>query len=710
MNNSPSRKHVYILTIIAVAVFLLWNPLRVPCQERGTLLPQQLVKAIISEVSGEIPLEHIRSISQFHRLQASLGYHQAAEYVSQMAKAYGLQDVHIESFPADGETYYYMYKSSPAWDARRGELWLVEPEQERITSFAETPVSLCPNSSSTDVTGELVWVGAGVSEMDYQGKDVQGKIVLASGSAGAVHQEAVFNRGALGVVSCYVQRPYDDPDMVNTGSLRPYQPAGKRATFGFAISHRKGTELKERLQRGERLVVRAIVEAELHPAHYEVVVATIPGTDLAAEEILFTAHLCHYKPGSVDNASGSASLLEVARTIKSLLQKGKIPPLRRTIRFLWVPEMSGSIAYAARHPEVTRKAICGINMDMVGQYLNDNNSTYFLHQTPHSIPHFVNDVAADFMDYVGWGNTETLTPRLRYHVPILSPSGSRDAFRYKIDEYVGGSDQWIFNDGLIGVPMVFFLVWPDTYYHTSKDSPDKCDPTTLRRGSFIATATALYAAGAGADDAVELGGTVHSRGLSRIATEMDRALHYVNRSEKELLHTAYKEAQNIVIQSYLRERRALSSIKHLTRGDEGAEDYLDNLAASLAEREKVTLRQLESHYHILCQRQGVTPQKPILSETEQAASKLVPVRNEELKGPLGFSYLEEKLNDPTLTKRLKIANRDSRLLYEILNFIDGKRTLLDIRQAVSAEYQPVPLEEVEEFLQVLASAGVIQMK
>ena len=710
MINGLSRKHLFILTLIGLFVFLIWNPQQTPGQEKGTLFPKEVIKAIISEVSGEIPLEHIRDISQFHRLQASRGYHQAAEYVCQVAKAYGLEDAHIESFPADGETYYYMYKSSPGWDARRGELWLVEPEEERITSFAEIPVSLCPNSSSTDVTAELVWVGAGVYERDYEGKEVQGKIVLTSGSPGAVHQEAVFKRGALGVISYYVQRPYEEPDMVNTGSIRPYQQEGKRATFGFKISHRKGTELKERLQRGERLVVRAVVEAELHSANYEVVTAIIPGTDLSAEEIVFTAHLCHYKPGSVDNASGSASLLEVARTVKNLLEKGKIPPLRRTIRFLWVPEMSGSIAYAHRHPEVIRRMVCGINMDMVGQYLNSNNSTYFLHQTPHSITHFVNDVAANFMEYVGRTNTENLTTRRRYSEPILSPSGSRDTFRYAIAGYVGGSDQWIFNDGLIGVPMVFFLVWPDTYYHSNMDTSDKCDPTTLRRGAFIATATALYIAGADTDEAVELGGVVYSRGLSRLAADVERALDYLNRSQKELLPSAYKEARNIIVQSHLRERRALESLKHLARGDKGVENYMASLSATLTEREKVTLSQLESHYHILCQRQGVAPQKPIMREKERAASQVVPVRNEELKGPLSFGYLTEKIKDLTLLRGLRIVRRDSRLLYEILNFIDGKRSLLEIRQAVSAEYEPVPLEEVEELLKALATAGVIRMK
>jgi len=44
--------------------------------------------------------------------------------------------------------------------------------------------------------------------------------------------------------------------------------------------------------------------------------------------------------------------------------------------------MSGSIAWAATHPETVERTIGGINLDMVGQYLNKNNSTFFSTQNP----------------------------------------------------------------------------------------------------------------------------------------------------------------------------------------------------------------------------------------------------------------------------------------------------------------------------------------
>lgn len=46
--------------------------------------------------------------------------------------------------------------------------------------------------------------------------------------------------------------------------------------------------------------------------------------------------------------------------------------------------------------------------------------------------------------------------------------------------------------------------------------------------------------------------------------------------------------------------------------------------------------------------------------------------------------------------------------YEVLNFADGKRNALEIRDAVSAEYGPVPLELVAEYLKALEKIGVVE--
>jgi hypothetical protein len=48
--------------------------------------------------------------------------------------------------------------------------------------------------------------------------------------------------------------------------------------------------------------------------------------------------------------------------------------------------------------------------------------------------------------------------------------------------------------------------------------------------------------------------------------------------------------------------------------------------------------------------------------------------------------------------------------YEALNFVNGRRTVGDITDALSIEYGPVPQELVLEYLQALEKIGVVQKR
>ena len=692
------RTRVFILGILLIYAVVL------RAQNTTSILPEKTIRALNNEISGELAQDYIRHIAHHHRLQPSKGYHDAAEWVAETARKAGLSDIHIEQYPSDGEIYYYMYRTSPAWDAEFAEFWIVEPKEEKLTSFAEIPTSLAIGSQSCDVKGEMVYVGVGESEDDYQDIDVKGKVVLADGYIGTVASVAVDRFGAMGVVTINQRFSDDEPDNVSSIRIRTENP-----TFGFGLSHRRGEELKSRLLRGEKITARAVVNAETHPGHYENVIATIPGTDLADEEILLTAHLCHYKPGANDNASGSACLLEIGRALKRLMDEGKIKKPKRTIRFLWVPEMSGSIAFAATHPDVVERTVAGINLDMVGQYLNDNNATFFMHCTPHSQPHYINDLLANLTEFVAANNVQALVHRGGFSYPVYSLSGSRDAFRYCVFEYVGGSDQWIFNDGLLDVPMVFFLVWPDRFYHTSGDKPEICDPTQLKRSSFLAASAVVTLMDDCPHKARRLAGEVFTRAQSRLALEVKRGFDLINTSDLSDIHEHHKEALNFIDQAYHRETAVLASMKTYSHRDDAVDAYVDGLIAKLRKTETDRRKDVDDFYRITCDARNIQPQKVSATLEEKRAEKMIPSRNSDLKGPLGWTYLRDRFQGEGADTQLPIDEMDSRIRYEILNFVDGKNTLLDIRNAVSAEYEPVPIEWVEVYLNRLAQAGVVTM-
>jgi hypothetical protein len=475
--------------------------------------------------------------------------------------------------------------------------------------------------------------------------------------------------------------------------------------FGFGLSHRRGNALRDRILRGEKITVRALVKAETHPYFYENVIATLPGSDLAAEEVLLTAHLCHNKPGANDNASGSACLLEIGRTLRRLVDEGKIPKPKRTVRFLWVPEMSGSIAYVARHPEISDQAVAGINLDMVGEYLNKNNSTFFLHLTPHSRPHFINDLLSNLTDFVTENNTQALMSQSAF--PVYSLSGSRDAFRSRIMDFTGGSDQMIFNDSLVAVPFAFFLVWPDRYYHTSGDQPEQCDPTQLKRSSLLAAAATVFLADDSPDRSRRLAGEAAARAETRLAGELKRGFDALGASEAGAVHDAHKEAVNRVVRALERESAALRSIKDYSPRDESIDGYCDTTIARLRAENPHRLEELERYYALSCEARGAKPQKLTLTDDEKRIARIVPRREPALKGPVGRGYLREKLGDGPDSLNLPIFREDGLVTYEILNFVDGQNSLLDIRNAVSAEFGPLPLQWVEDYIRLLARAGVV---
>jgi aminopeptidase-like protein len=101
--------------------------------------------------------------------------------------------------------------------------------------------------------------------------------------------------------------------------------------------------------------------------------------------------------------------------------------------------------------------------------------------------------------------------------------------------------------------------------------------------------------------------------------------------------------------------------------------------------------------------------KPALAPKEQAASKLVPVRDPKLRGPLSPKVVAERGGGNPLEGASKVM-ADERVVYEVFNFIEGRNSILDIRNALSAEYSPVPLNDVRRYMESLAKAGIIKLE
>ncbi len=472
----------------------------VSATEPPPLLPEPVVRAIAAEVSGTAAKRNLQDLTLFHRMRGSRGFRAAAERVRDRAREYGLSEVEILELPADGTVFYGTQRSRPAWDVDFAELWEQRQEGsawvdgERVASWEARPIVLAQDSAAGEAAAELVDVGAGTAEADYQGKDVRGKLVLTSSQPGAAYKLAVDRFGAAGIVS-YAQNQVtgwwkEDENLVRWGHLDTF-PAPK--TFAFMVSLKQARAWQERLAAGQPVRLRASVKAGQHPGAYSIATAVIPGAD-REHEIVLSCHLDHQRPGANDNASGCASILEVGRTLAKLVREGRLAAPRRTIRFVWPPEIEGTTSLLNARPDLAARALAVIHMDMVGGDAEITKAVFHVTRSPKSLPTFVNDVGGAFGRFVN-EQSYALAATGEAPYPLVDPEGSKRALQAELVDFTEGSDHQVWSEGSWRVPAIYLNDWPDRYIHTHADGVGNIDSTKLLRAAFLGAASAWYLAG-----------------------------------------------------------------------------------------------------------------------------------------------------------------------------------------------------------------------
>ncbi len=663
-------------------------------QEKPPLLPESTVQALAQELSGETAKRNLEFLARLHRQRGSRQFHQAAEFIAAQAKSYGLEDAHIEQFPADGKTMYGTQKGRMAWDADFAELWELRWEKgqwtpaARLADFDAMPVTLAEDSESADVTADLVDVGDGTSEKDYEGKDVRGKLVLVAAQPGEVQRLAVDRFGASGIISYAQNQPTawsgEDENLIRWGHLISFSTT---KTFGFMVSLKQGRELRRRLARGETIRFHAVVRAGQHPGNYDIVTATIPGAGpvLRDKEIVFSCHLDHERPGANDNASGCVTILEVARALSKLIAENKIPRPARTLRFIWPPEIEGTMVLLNEKPDMVSHMQAVIHMDMVGGG-PVTKAVFHITRSPMSLPTFIDDVAEALGDFV---NRQTFDYAATGHAayPLVAPEGGKEPLQAQFSEYTPGSDHDIYCEGSYRIPAIYFNDWPDRYIHTNFDSAANIDPTKLLRAAFLGATSGYFLANFSENDVPKVFQTIRSRSLVRVSTMLRRAGQL---PMDDAIGFPHFEMQY--------ERDLFQSI------------------SQFAAVPAATATEAEFFFKGLSQVGNWHAHLPDM-KLARASDALIFTRKPEPKGPVsglfGYDYFldhygAEKAAQIRLLKQESIYNREAYYPYEVLNLVDGKRTAQEIRNAVSAEYGPVPLDVVVEYLKALESIGIVR--
>lgn len=359
------------------------------------------------------------------RAPGTAGYDVAARYVATELEGMGLepgvsggwfQNVHFAKAVTDGDA------SSLVLTVNGKEEKLVDAKDYILDSWFASPAA-DTGTAESDVSAPLVFVGFGVTAPDqkyddYAGIDAQGKIVVsiygapsafpsterAYYSDGTVKEKNAVAHGAIGRLTISLPEdwkrfPWDwIVPQFQMGEMHWVDKSGLSHDFipevrGRALLSEQGA-LKlfagtpetadkvfatARASKPQAFDMRA--SAHIHTVSKQSaiqsanIIAKLKGSDAALRDqyVVYTAHVdhlgicpaingddvCH---GALDNASGTSTLLEIARAYARLPQ-----PPRRSILFVFVTgEEMGLLGsdYFAYFPTVPLKAIvANVNID-----------------------------------------------------------------------------------------------------------------------------------------------------------------------------------------------------------------------------------------------------------------------------------------------------------------------------------------------------------
>ncbi|TFH39519.1 MAG: M28 family peptidase [Bacteroidia bacterium] len=710
--------HKIIITLLTLSLFnVLYSqtgsdPLKTP-------LKQDVITMLSNEISGQMIYNNMVSVSgaPWIRDQAEFG---STFYETQrmydLVKSYGIENVKIERSESNRSFSY------PA----EAEFWLTSPEKKLVARLGADAALVAGGSRSADFEGELIYIPP-VSELDTEEmlkpenrEKYNGKIALMWSHAQRDLAKVLDSVGVKAVISFGSRERYVDPDMVvySSGSYSGFN----NLMLGFTISWRQWSELMEDVEYGTGPVVRCMTKIEQKQDKFETVFSWIPGTEPDGKGVIFTAHLFegYTKRGANDNTGGCVVQLEILRALSSLIESGAIEQPRRSIYFVWPNEISGTYEFISTHPEVIEKSAININMDMVTESLRLNNSLLTMGESPNHLPSFYDGLANSVLNYV-WRTNDIVylndSPRGRrggqyLPLPMVEKNGSLDAFRYYIHEATGGSDHICFNNSSVAVPGIEFFTWPDYWYHADKDTPDKGDPTQMKRIAFIGAATAY--ASANCTDEV-LGGIIAEAseyGYSRVAQrELPEALSLVRESEADDLTASLVKALNVISLAGDREIGALESIREIYSGSVFSKSQLDNSIREWELYRNFLVSQVKGTARLRAESFGIKPPAvPAHTKQESKSDKLVPVISHDIKyrifSPGSLPAYNEYLQNNPDSRAVQIARgRDARSL---TNYIDGTRSVTQIWKYVTAETgSEISLDDAAVYFDMLKETGFI---
>jgi len=327
------------------------------CRRVLPLLQQETDgRRILGSVSEIVETDRWNSFDRFHDTTDTL--------VRQYALAGAGTEVH--SVPTGGRIGSGRWVVQQAADVRGATVDVVRPVRERVLDYRENPWHVAQWSAATPSGGVLrkMVILDTPEALERTGRDgLVGKVVLTRMDLRSQYR-AFADRGVAAVLS---DRPV--PGLAGALPWTKLGWGGKSLDsaavhlVGLVLSQRQGTGLRRLAARAGELTLRVKVDVRSYVGSHDLVSGLIPGREDPQDELWVLAHGA--EPGALDNASGVAVCLEIARVIASLAERGVLPRPRRTLRLLSGYECYSFFHYA-EHVRRFQTPLAGACVDTVG--------------------------------------------------------------------------------------------------------------------------------------------------------------------------------------------------------------------------------------------------------------------------------------------------------------------------------------------------------
>jgi hypothetical protein len=347
-----------------------------------------------SRVSQPLLQRTVHTLVNFgNRMGGTKSGDRSARFILQQFTSYGLEAAIVE----DPEQLTFSH-----------ERWFLQVEQPKtLRSLFKNEWLAGFSPSVPNSRGKLVYLRTNDSP---DAGSFDSLVVLTDRHVNNDLYQEIVKAGAIAILTYApaVPRKYTNWSLIS--SLRPSR---NNPIPVFHISYSNGVRLKGELERGTPVVVSFMTKTVIAPGKPKTVIATLHGE--SPEYYLVCAHGDSDSggPGADDNASGVAGVLEVARTLQSLVRDGVVPKPKKTIKFIiWGSEYASTIHYVKTHADALERILGVLNYDQIGTGATRDCLYFESNDVPHNEPllRTLNGIAEEYVGRPGFWKEATTNP------------------------------------------------------------------------------------------------------------------------------------------------------------------------------------------------------------------------------------------------------------------------------------------------------------